>query len=45
MEATLQIISYLSNIRNVHILVIFIVIFCELEIYFLGEEEFQEEVH
>ena len=45
MEAALQIIRYLSDIRHVHVLVTLIVVFGELEINFLGEEEFQEEVH
>jgi hypothetical protein len=45
MEATLEIVCYLSNIRNINILIVLVVIFCELEINFLTEKELQEEVH
>ena len=39
-EAALQIIRYLSNIRYVDVLVALVIIFGELEIHFLCEEEF-----
>lgn len=44
MEANLQIISNFSNIRHVDIIFMVLVIFSELELAFLGEEEFEEEV-
>ena len=45
MEAALEIICYLSNVGYVDILIILVVIFSELEVNFLGEKEFKEEVH
>jgi hypothetical protein len=44
-KATLQIICNLGDIRNIHVLSSFVVVFAELEIHLLGKEEFQEEVH
>lgn len=43
-EAALEIISDLRDIRNVNVLIGFIIL-DELEVHFLGEEELQEEVH
>lgn len=45
MEATLQIICYFGNIRNINILIVLVVVFCELKINFLSEEKFKEKVH
>lgn len=44
MEAALEIISDLSDIRNMNILIGFIIL-DELKVHFLCEEELQEEVH
>ena len=44
-EAALQVIRYLSNVRDMHVLVALVIVFGELEINFLREEEFQEKVH
>ena len=44
MEANLQIICNFSNIRYVDVIFMILVIFSELELAFLGEEEFEEEV-
>lgn len=40
MEATLETISNFSNIGNIHILVVLVIVSRELEIHFLGKEEF-----
>ena len=45
MEATLQAISDLSDIRNIWIFLHLAIVFSKLEFYLVGEEEFQEEVH
>jgi hypothetical protein len=45
MKATLEIVSYLSNIRNINILIVLVIIFSKLEINFLTEKELKEEVH
>jgi hypothetical protein len=43
-EATLEVVSNFSNIRHIHILVLFVV-FCEFEVHLLREEIFKEKVH
>ena len=45
METALQIISYLSYVRNIDILAVLVVIFRKLEIDLLSKEKFKEEVH
>jgi hypothetical protein len=45
METALQVISYFGNVRNIDILIVLVIIFWELEINLLSEEEFKEEVH
>lgn len=45
MEATLEVISNLCDIRHVDILAVLVVIFGEFKIHLLGEEEFEEEIH
>jgi len=44
-EAAFEVIGYLSDVRDVEILIILVVVLCELEINFLGEKELKEEVH
>ena len=45
MEATLEVVSYLSDIRDIDVLIALVVIFRELEIDLLGEEVLEEEIH
>jgi hypothetical protein len=45
MEATFEVVCNFSDIRNVHILCILIVVSDELKVNLLSEEIFQEEVH
>jgi hypothetical protein len=45
MKAALKTICYLSDIWNIHILIVFIVILSKLEIHLLCEKELKEEVH
>lgn len=45
METALQIVSYFSDVRHVHIPSILVIILPELKIHLLSEEKFQEEVH
>jgi len=45
METALEIICNFSNIRNINILIVLVVIFWKLEINFLTKKELKEEVH
>jgi uncharacterized membrane protein YfhO len=45
MEAALQVISNLSNVRHLDILIAFVIILGELEVHLIREEVFEEEVH
>jgi hypothetical protein len=45
METTLKIVSDLSNVWNVVVLWVFIVVFCELELNLIGKEKLQGEIH
>ena len=45
METTLEVVGYLSDIRDIDVLIALVVIFRELEIDLLGEEVLEEEVH
>jgi hypothetical protein len=45
MEAAFKIVCNLRDVRYVKILSVLVVVFCELEVYLLSEEIFQEELH
>lgn len=45
METALEVVGYLSDIRDIDVLIALVVIFRELEIDLLGEEVLEEEVH
>jgi hypothetical protein len=45
MEAALKVVSYLSDVRNINVLIAFIIVFREIKVDFLCEEKFQEKVH
>ena len=45
LETTLQIVCNLSNVRHVVVLRVLVVLFCELELHFISQEELYCEVH
>lgn len=45
MEAAFEAVCDLCDIGHVEILSVFVVVFGEFEVDFLGEEEFEEEIH
>ena len=45
METAFKVISDLSNIWNIDILIVFVIVFGKLEVNFLSKKEFKEKVH